>query len=101
MPKMYFTSCLGVFACLAMTCLSGVPTQNPNFLNHTNTPPDQTDNAFQNTVLTRTNGYRQANHAQPLIWNATLAEYAQSHVNKCIWKHTVSPHYTVSSSQLI
>lgn len=46
--------------------------------------------AFPTDVLNSTNYFRNLHSAQDLRWNASLAGYAQSYAERCIWKHSVS-----------
>lgn len=40
-------------------------------------------------ILNSTNSYRAKFDASPLVWNTTLAEFAQGHSQKCVWEHSV------------
>lgn len=60
------------------------------------TPPSQTDSTFINTVLTRVNGYRAQHHANPLTWDATLANTARTAATQCNGQHIVSRSSGVS-----
>lgn len=41
------------------------------------------------SVLNSTNHYRSQFLAKPLSWDSTLAAYAHSHAQNCIWEHSV------------
>lgn len=45
---------------------------------------------FKETVMTKTNICRKRHHADPLVWNNTLADFAQNWAEKCNWKHSVN-----------
>ncbi|OXV05865.1 hypothetical protein Egran_06367 [Elaphomyces granulatus] len=47
---------------------------------------------LKETVLGVTNLYRQYHNASALIWNDTLADYAQRWANQCQWKHSSGPY---------
>ncbi|ODO10172.1 hypothetical protein I350_02401 [Cryptococcus amylolentus CBS 6273] len=42
----------------------------------------------QSTWLTMHNNYRAQHGAKALTWNSTLASYAQTYANKCVFKHS-------------
>nr|POF24575.1 hypothetical protein CFP56_78157 [Quercus suber] len=45
--------------------------------------------SLDDAVLNSTNLYRANYGADALTWNATLAAFAQTHAEKCIWQHSV------------
>lgn len=51
--------------------------------------------AFPSAILNSTNYFRAQHQASPLIWDTSLAAYAQTYANKCLWGHsvrTLPPH---------
>ena len=52
------------------------------------------DTEFRSSMLNSTNFYRAQHNATDLTWNETLATYATSYAEKCLWKHSVRwlPH---------
>jgi len=44
---------------------------------------------FQTSILNSTNTYRSQHNASALTWNTTLAAYADTYTNHCIWAHSV------------
>ena len=44
---------------------------------------------FRSGVLDSTNYFRTQYQAHALSWDSTLADYAQEHAEKCIWRHSV------------
>ena len=47
------------------------------------------DADFQSSILNSTNFYRKQHNASDLIWNNSLATYAASYAEKCLWAHSV------------
>ncbi|EXJ96443.1 hypothetical protein A1O1_01569 [Capronia coronata CBS 617.96] len=43
---------------------------------------------FRTSVLNSTNFYRYEHNASYIYWNETLARYAQSYSEKCVWEHS-------------
>ncbi|KAK4616173.1 Cell wall protein PRY3 [Fulvia fulva] len=50
-----------------------------------------TPGSLEAVVLNSTNYYRQLYHAEPLVWNDTMAAYAENYARGCIWKHSGGP----------
>ena len=48
--------------------------------------------AFPTDVLNSTNYFRELHGAKDVTWNSSLAEYAQSYAQNCIWRHSVWNH---------
>lgn len=44
---------------------------------------------FEDDILNQTNYYRRQHNASALIWNDTLATYANNWAEPCNWKHSV------------
>ncbi|KAK5133672.1 hypothetical protein LTR08_007526 [Meristemomyces frigidus] len=51
-----------------------------------------TGKAFSTAVLNSTNYYRAQHQASALVWDTTLAQYAQAYAEKCIWEHSGGPY---------
>lgn len=47
------------------------------------------DADIQSSVLNSTNFYRKQHNASELTWNSSLATYAASYAEKCLWAHSV------------
>ena len=59
-------------------------------------PIEYTDaSAFEKAVLDVTNTYRRQHNATHLVWNETLAEFAEKPGESCVFKHTVSAIWSV------
>lgn len=43
---------------------------------------------FRTSILNSTNFYRYEHNASYMYWNETLAKYAQSYSEKCVWQHS-------------
>lgn len=43
---------------------------------------------FRTSILNSTNFYRYEHSASYLYWNTTLADYAQSYAEECLWQHS-------------
>jgi recyclin-1 len=43
---------------------------------------------FRTSILNSTNFYRYEHSASYIYWNETLAEYAQTYSEKCVWEHS-------------
>jgi hypothetical protein len=54
------------------------------------TPAMSNSNSLQSAVLNSTNYYRSVFQAQDLVWNDTLADFAEDYAQGCIWQHSVS-----------
>jgi len=52
------------------------------------TTPDTTPSEDINAYLEAHNTFRSQYDADPLVWNATLAEAAQKWAANCVWEHT-------------
>lgn len=44
---------------------------------------------FKSSILSTTNAYRSTHNASSLIWNETLASFANQWARTCLWKHSV------------
>lgn len=44
---------------------------------------------FKSSILSTTNAYRTAYNASSLVWNETLASFANQWAKTCLWKHSV------------
>ncbi|EXJ79000.1 hypothetical protein A1O3_08501 [Capronia epimyces CBS 606.96] len=47
---------------------------------------------FRESILNSTNFYRYEHSASYIYWNETLAQYAQSYSEKCVWEHSHGPY---------
>jgi len=55
--------------------------------------PQYTDAlAFRESILNSTNTFRYEHSAGYIYWNETLATYAQSYSENCVWKHSHGPY---------
>nr|POE63174.1 protein pry1 [Quercus suber] len=54
--------------------------------------------ALDSAVLNSTNLYRTQYTADALSWNTTLADFAQSHAEKCIWQHSAIDAWAAEES---
>jgi len=51
--------------------------------------PQYTDSVdFRTSILNSTNFYRYEHSASYIYWNQTLAQYAQTYSQKCVWAHS-------------
>lgn len=58
------------------------------------------DTEFRSSILNSTNFYRAQHNATALTWNQSLATYAATYAEKCLWKHSVPlpfPHLSLLS----
>lgn len=44
---------------------------------------------FKSSTLSTTNAYRSTHNASSLVWNETLASFANQWARTCLWKHSV------------
>lgn len=58
----------------------------------TNEPSYTDDGVFENVMLNISNTVRQDYNASSLVWNDTLAVYAQSWSERCTFEHSVRLH---------
>ncbi|OCT46507.1 extracellular SCP domain protein Pry1 [Cladophialophora carrionii] len=59
----------------------------------TPTSPQYTDSlTFRESILNSSNTYRYQHSASYLYWNETLATYAQSYSENCLWEHSHGPY---------
>jgi hypothetical protein len=61
-------------------------TSVPDIASYTDT------NNLQADILNSTNLYRYEHNATALVWNTSLASYAQSWASRCKWKHSGGPY---------
>jgi hypothetical protein len=55
--------------------------------------PQYTDSlTFRESILNSTNTYRYEHSAGYIYWNETLASYAQSYSQNCVWEHSHGPY---------
>ncbi|OAP62480.1 hypothetical protein AYL99_04685 [Fonsecaea erecta] len=55
--------------------------------------PQYTDSlTFRESILNSTNFYRYEHSAGYIYWNETLASYAQSYSENCVWAHSHGPY---------
>ncbi|KAI1614441.1 CAP domain-containing protein [Exophiala viscosa] len=55
--------------------------------------PQYTDSLdFRTSILNSTNFYRYEHSASYIYWNTSLAQYAQSYSEKCVWEHSHGPY---------
>lgn len=55
--------------------------------------PQYTDSLeFRTSILNSTNFYRYEHSASYIYWNTTLAQYAQSYSENCVWEHSHGPY---------
>ena len=47
---------------------------------------------FRESILNSTNTYRYEHSSGYIYWNETLASYAQSYSEKCVWEHSHGPY---------
>src|SRR5258708_6625689 len=47
---------------------------------------------FRESILNSTNTYRYQHSAGYIYWNETLATYAQSYSENCVWEHSHGPY---------
>lgn len=87
---------LGGFA-LAISTASAIPPPIKEIFAKRGAPPP-TDQAFIDTVLKRHNGYRGQHGAEPLTWDAGLAQGAKTVADRCSWEEPVSPTRLESAS---
>ncbi|MCJ1263277.1 hypothetical protein MMC22_003147 [Lobaria immixta] len=79
---------------ITSTIISTVPSPSS-----TQVPPTYSSDAdFRSSVLNSTNFYRKQHNASDLTWNNSLATYAASYAEKCLWEHSVRalPAHAVS-----
>ncbi|KAL2045350.1 hypothetical protein ABVK25_012190 [Lepraria finkii] len=50
------------------------------------------DTTFESSILNSTNTYRHLYNATSLTWNTTLASYASTYADKCIFAHSHGPY---------
>ncbi|KAK3167840.1 hypothetical protein OEA41_004286 [Lepraria neglecta] len=50
------------------------------------------DTTFESSILNSTNTYRNLYNATSLTWNTTLASYASTYADKCIFAHSHGPY---------
>jgi hypothetical protein len=48
--------------------------------------------SFRENILNSTNTYRYEHSASYIYWNETLAAYAQSYSEQCLWQHSHGPY---------
>jgi len=68
--------------------ITGDPSQPTDSASSTGTMSWSGD-SFQSAVLNSTNYYRGQHQASALTWDDTLAKYAETHAQACIWQHSV------------
>jgi len=56
------------------------------------TGPAYTNADFIKSALTTHNTHRAAHHVSNLVWDTTLAKYANKYANKCVFQHTGGPY---------
>ncbi|KAL4782522.1 CAP domain-containing protein [Aspergillus varians] len=55
--------------------------------------PSYTSSAlFESSILKTTNAWRTAYNASSLVWNNTLATFANKWAEKCMWEHSGGPY---------
>ena len=50
------------------------------------------EDVFQQDILNTTNWFREHYNASELVWNDTLADFAQSVVKSCVFEHSGGPY---------
>jgi hypothetical protein len=68
---------------ITMTAAASTSPLSPSYT----TPID-----FRTSILNSTNTYRYEHSASYIYWNSTLASYAQSYSQNCVWEHSHGPY---------
>jgi len=64
----------------------------PKSAEEVSTPTAPVQDSFIKECLDTHNKFRAIHGVGPLEWDASLAEYAKDHGNKCVWGHSMGPH---------
>lgn len=77
--------CVAESKTITSTITSTVPSPSSTQVSSTYS----SDADFRSSVLNSTNFYRKQHNATDLTWNNSLATYAASYAEKCLWEHSV------------
>lgn len=97
LPKMlisFLTLCFMIVASFSGAHSKTITSTITNIIAAPSSPPASSsytsDNNFRSSILNSTNFYRNQHNATALTWNNSLATYATTYANKCLWTHSVS-----------
>ncbi|KDE07416.1 hypothetical protein MVLG_02283 [Microbotryum lychnidis-dioicae p1A1 Lamole] len=74
------------------TTTANLTTTRQTTLAATPTGSSRSSTSVETLSLNEHNKFRAAHGANPLIWDDTLAKYAQNYANKCVFKHSGGPY---------
>lgn len=78
-----FAVSLALFASVALA-MPSPRAENPPHAIHARSEPQE--------YLDAHNSVRAQHNAAALVWDETLAQYAQDYANKCVWQHSGGPY---------